>query len=103
MYICIVDRLFNHLIKYLLIMNMYYDQDRIIRHTTTDSTITGKNGDVIQVGDTVQYMNNPHCKPETVVDFFQDTIICTGGRGDAEHYRLISKRHDTKNIIRQQM
>ena len=79
---------------------MYKDQDGLNRHASLDDSITGKDGDKIHVGDTVLYTNNPFCKPSEVVDFFQDQIITSDGRGDAHHYKLVSLRRYAHGLTR---
>jgi hypothetical protein len=79
---------------------LYKDQDGIIRRTTADSIIFGKDNDPIQVGDTVLYVNNPSCKPSVVVDFNEDEITCNDGKGSVAGTKLIRKRTTAINIVR---
>jgi hypothetical protein len=61
---------------------------------TENDFITGKDGCKIKVGDLVICTNNPFCKPSEVIDFFQDTIICSDGRGEAIYFRHATSLED---------
>jgi hypothetical protein len=51
------------------------------------------NGDIIEVGDTLQYMDNPHCLPDSIVTRLtgNNWIYTCNGCGDADKFKIIKK------------